>query len=62
MVQAAFTEDREMIEAQQRIWDLTDPDAPKAFIVHDKGPSMFRRVMSRLMNAERPADEAGEVK
>jgi len=60
MVQAAFIEDRDMIEAQQRIWDVTDPDAPMAFCVHDKGLSMFRRVMSRLLNAERPADEAGE--
>jgi phenylpropionate dioxygenase-like ring-hydroxylating dioxygenase large terminal subunit len=53
VVMAAFTEDHEMIEAQQRMWDITPPDQPMAFIAHDKGPSMFRRIITRLITAER---------
>lgn len=51
-VMDAFTEDRLMIEAQQRIWEVTPPGEPMAFIAHDKGPSMFRRIMSRMEKAE----------
>ncbi|MBL0002450.1 MAG: aromatic ring-hydroxylating dioxygenase subunit alpha [Sphingomonadales bacterium] len=50
VVNAAFAEDRAIIEGQQRIWDIMpDDDDPMAFIAHDKGPAMFRRVMDRLI-------------
>ena len=52
VVMRAFEEDRQMIEAQQRIWDRTSPSVPKAFITQDQGPSMMRRLMRRLMSAE----------
>ena len=48
----AFTEDRVMIEAQQRIHDAT-PDLKMNPIVHDRGPSQMRWVMEKLMKAER---------
>ena len=48
----AFREDREMIEAQQRIWDLTHADRPKAFIPADKAPSIFRRLIARRIDEE----------
>ena len=52
VVEKAFAEDREIIEAQQEIWDVTPNDRPKAFIVHDKAPHMFRRIMDRLIKSE----------
>lgn len=48
---AAFTEDRLMIEAQQRIHDTT-PQLRFAPIVHDRGPTLMRAVMSQLIEAE----------
>ena len=55
VVNAAFAEDRAMIEAQQRIWDETSGDHAMSFVAHDKAPAMFRRTMARLMTAERAA-------
>jgi hypothetical protein len=53
VVRAAFTEDQAIIEGQQCIWDLMPPDdPPMAFIAHDRGPAMFRRVMDRLIQHE----------
>lgn len=52
VVMEAFGEDRRMIEAQQRVWEKTPPDHKMAFILHDKGPSMFRKILSRLMKEE----------
>lgn len=52
VVMTAFGEDREMIEAQQKIWDRTRPEERMAFIAHDKGPSMFRKILSRLVKEE----------
>jgi vanillate O-demethylase monooxygenase subunit len=52
VVMAAFTEDREMIEAQQKMWDLSSPDHKKAFIPFDKGPSMFRKMIARKLDEE----------
>lgn len=51
-VMAAFAEDRAIIEAQQRIWDVTDAEAPMAFLPQDKGPAMMRRILKRLIKAE----------
>jgi vanillate O-demethylase monooxygenase subunit len=51
-VMAAFAEDREMIEAQQRIWDATHSGTPMAFLPQDKGPAMMRRTLERLIHNE----------
>ena len=55
VVIAAFEEDREMIEAQQKIWDLTPPEQPKLFTPQDKGPFLMRKLMEKLINEERSA-------
>jgi vanillate O-demethylase monooxygenase subunit len=53
---AAFEEDRRMIEGQQRIWNVTSAEQPKAFIPADKAPAMFRRIISnRLADENRDA-------
>lgn len=49
---AAFAEDKEMIEAQQKIWNITPDDAPKAFIPQDKGPIMFRKMIAAKLKEE----------
>jgi len=49
---AAFAEDRELIEAQQRIWHLTPEEKPKAFIPQDKAPAMFRRMILQRIKDE----------
>jgi len=51
-VNAAFAEDHAMIEGQQRIWNLTDPATPKAFIPNDKAPSLFRKMIARRLELE----------
>jgi phenylpropionate dioxygenase-like ring-hydroxylating dioxygenase large terminal subunit len=56
VVIAAFTEDREMIEAQQKMWNLTDENHKKVFIPYDKAPNMMRRLISRRLK-----EEAAEV-
>lgn len=48
----AFAEDRTMIEAQQRIWDLTPASRKKAFLPSDKAPHLFRKVVARLLDQE----------
>jgi vanillate O-demethylase monooxygenase subunit len=50
IVMAAFEEDREIIEAQQRIWDLTPPGTPKYFAPQDKAPFLMRQMMQKLMD------------
>lgn len=52
VVQAAFDEDRQIIEAQQRIWDLTRAQDEMIFLPQDKGPFLMRQMMSRLIAAE----------
>jgi vanillate O-demethylase monooxygenase subunit len=49
---ATFEEDRAMIEAQQKIWDLTPSDRPKHFMPQDKAPFMMRQLMARLIDEE----------
>lgn len=52
VVMAAFEEDRAMIEAQQKIWDLTPPEQAKLFLPQDKGPFLMRRLMEKLIREE----------
>jgi vanillate O-demethylase monooxygenase subunit len=55
VVIAAFTEDREMIESQQKMWNLSGEDHQKAFIPFDKAPSMFRRLIRKRIKEESAA-------
>ena len=52
IVMAAFAEDKEMIEAQQRMWNISPQDTPKAFIAQDKAPAIFRRMIEKQLSAE----------
>ncbi len=52
MINTAFAEDRIMIEAQQKIWNLTSPDKKKAFIAYDQAPSMFRKIIENRLKEE----------
>lgn len=52
VVMATFEEDRTIIEAQQRIWNLTPPDRAKLFLPQDKGPHMMRQLMRKRIAAE----------
>lgn len=52
VVMATFEEDRQMIEAQQRIWNLTAQDTPRHFLPQDKAPFMMRQMMQRLIREE----------
>jgi vanillate O-demethylase monooxygenase subunit len=47
----AFEEDRQMIEAQQRNLDLR-PEPDPLMIGHDRGPSLMRAVMQKLVSLE----------
>jgi len=59
LVMDAFTEDREMIEAQQKMWDLSDENHRKTFIPYDKGPTMLRKLIRKRINEEtREADSS----
>ncbi len=49
---AAFEEDREIIEAQQRIWDLTPDTMQKLFLRQDRAPYMMRQLLQRHLDAE----------
>lgn len=51
----AFTEDRIMIEAQQRVIDAS-PDARVMPTSGDKGVLFYNRLVERLARAERPAE------
>lgn len=52
VVMAAFAEDKAMIEAQQKIWDMTPESEPKAFIEQDKAPAMLRRMIKARLREE----------
>lgn len=58
VVMATFEEDREMIEAQQRIWNLTPSSTPKMFLLQDKGPAMMRKMIAAQIRSE--AKSSGE--
>jgi vanillate O-demethylase monooxygenase subunit len=48
----AFDEDKVMIEAQQKVIDRT-PDPRIMPTAHDKGVTMFNRLVERLVRSER---------
>jgi phenylpropionate dioxygenase-like ring-hydroxylating dioxygenase large terminal subunit len=50
----AFEEDRRMIEAQQRNLKLR-PEPQPLMIGHDRGPSLFRSVVEKLVRQEQEA-------
>jgi hypothetical protein len=50
----AFEEDREMIEAQQRNLSLR-PEPDPLMIGHDRGPSLMRQVIQKLVSQESAA-------
>ncbi len=52
VVKDAFNEDRAIIEAQQKIWDLTPEDHKKQFLPIDKAPTIMRRMMAKLIRDE----------
>ncbi len=58
ILHAAFLEDKEMIEAQQKIVDL-DPTRQAIPLSADKGVTIFQRLMAKLMREE--ADELEAV-
>ncbi len=51
MTLAAFAEDKEMIEGQQRIINA-DPARKELLFGHDSGPVQMRRVIEELAGAE----------
>jgi vanillate O-demethylase monooxygenase subunit len=56
----AFEEDRRMIEAQQRNLKLR-PEADPLMIGHDRGPSLYRAVVEKLVRQEQEAAKAREA-
>ncbi|HXQ52195.1 MAG TPA: aromatic ring-hydroxylating dioxygenase subunit alpha [Stellaceae bacterium] len=55
----AFNEDKDMLEAEQRIIDL-DPAAPQIDLVGDAGGLQARRIVARLLDEEGGARQAAE--
>lgn len=54
----AFHEDKVMIEAQQRVIDITP--APQVMpTAHDRGVTLFNRLVDKMVRAERKAPEVG---
>ncbi|HEU4427179.1 MAG TPA: aromatic ring-hydroxylating dioxygenase subunit alpha [Myxococcota bacterium] len=58
IVNAAFAEDKRIIEGQQRIWDLTPPGKRMHSSPHDAAPLAFRRLVQKRLAEEGHADEA----
>jgi len=56
---AAFNEDKDMLEAEQRVIAL-DPSAPQIDLVGDAGGLQARRLVERLLAAESGARAAAE--
>lgn len=52
VINAAFAEDKLMIEAQQKIWARTSIDKATAFIPQDKAPAIFRRLIAKRLAVE----------
>ena len=50
----AFGEDKVMIEAQQRVIDMT-PDAVTMPTAHDRGVTLFNKLVARLAREESAA-------
>jgi vanillate O-demethylase monooxygenase subunit len=53
IVNAAFAEDKRILEGQQRIWDLTPLETRKLATPHDVAPLAFRRLVQKRLAAER---------
>jgi nitrite reductase/ring-hydroxylating ferredoxin subunit len=63
VLNSAFSEDREIIEAQQLIWNAnSSASRPMAFIPQDKAPSMFRRKLSNLISLEQSKKHSADSK
>jgi len=60
LANTAFTEDRLMIEAQQRVIDR-NPPTPQVLSAHDKGPVLMRRVIDDLIAQETQVARAEAV-
>ena len=58
VINTAFGEDKQMIEAQQLIWNQTEADQPKIFLPQDKAPAMFRRLIERRISEEQASPRA----
>lgn len=52
IVNAAFAEDKRIVEGQQRIWDLTPPGTRMASTPHDAAPLAFRRLVAKRLAEE----------
>jgi vanillate O-demethylase monooxygenase subunit len=52
IVNAAFAEDKRILEAQQRILDLTPPERRMASTPHDAAPLAFRRLVRQRLAEE----------
>ena len=52
IVNAAFAEDKRIIEGQQRIWDLTAPGTRMQSTPHDAAPLAFRRLVQKRLAQE----------
>lgn len=57
IAEAAFLEDKFMIEAQQKVINR-DPGKRMGWIGADRGPGLFRALMERLIKAEPSASDA----
>jgi phenylpropionate dioxygenase-like ring-hydroxylating dioxygenase large terminal subunit len=55
VVNAAFAEDKRILEGQQRIWDSTPPGARKHASPHDAAPLAFRRLVAARLAEEQGA-------
>jgi vanillate O-demethylase monooxygenase subunit len=53
VINASFAEDRRIIEGQQRVWNETPPERPKAFLPQDQAPALFRRMIAQRLAEER---------
>jgi vanillate O-demethylase monooxygenase subunit len=53
----AFAEDKVMIEAQQQVIDMT-PDPRVMPTAHDRGVTLFNRLVERMSRAEREVPQA----
>lgn len=52
LLNRAFEEDRIMIQAQQRNWNMLAGDRRMAFIPQDKAPHLFRQMIQRALKSE----------
>ena len=58
VVNAAFAEDKRILEGQQRIWDATPPERRKHATPHDAAPLAFRRLVQKRLAEEQGGSAA----